>query len=150
RETLLATDPEPQHEEEEDEEDDFDEPEEEEPVAREPEVVATIAPAGDGRGRAPAASALVELLLKDERARRVGDAIVAFDCGEGRNVSVVVGERTVTLSAVREDERVYDEEHDEWNEDDGVNEAVDAVARDVLEELQRVTGWHVDSDYEGF
>jgi hypothetical protein len=119
----------------------------------------TPPPESDGVKRrhvAPASfvEAVVRVLEADERARvltrTVHSATVAFDAGDGRNVSVLIARDKVVVEAVLLSERVYDEEHGVWEDDEHVNDDVHDLACELLERIQKLTGWHVDADYMDF
>lgn len=99
----------------------------------------------------PSVDALAEKLVRELDARTLpaakdGERILAIDCGEGRNVRVALGAHGAQLSAMIRGERVYDEEHGAWENDETVNDPVLEMAGSVAERLQDATGWHVESE----
>jgi hypothetical protein len=103
------------------------------------------------RQRAPGFAALADMLAKIPSGRVLAKgpqlARVSFDTGDGRNVLVTLRPQKMQLEAELRDEKLYDEEHGAWEEDDTANDAVLDLADDLLSPFQAKTGWYVTSDH---
>jgi hypothetical protein len=103
------------------------------------------------RQRAPGFPALADMLAKIPSGRVLTKgpqlAKVGFDSGDGRNVLVTLRPQKMQLEAELREEKVYDEEHGTWEEDETANDAVIDLAGDLLGPFQAKTGWYVTSDH---
>lgn len=103
------------------------------------------------RQRAPGFPDLADMLAKIPSGRVLTKgpqlAKVGFDSGDGRNVLVTLRPQKMQLEAELREEKVYDEEHGTWEEDETANDAVIDLAGDLLGPFQAKTGWYVTSDH---
>lgn len=94
-------------------------------------------------------AALSALVLRDDGARVLQSAParieIAIDVATGQNLAVTLRAREVRVEApLTGSTRRYDEEHGTWIDDDEDSDLEDAAVA-LVESVQALTGWHVES-----